>query len=107
MRARDSRFQDPGRSHSPDVTRVPHSPGNCGNCFLPASSVLQALLPLRMLYSRAQLALMYLGICTLLPYNCLLNVQPYFKEPLVLRLVQASPKRVLDFLRLGQSHRCR
>ncbi|CAE7312480.1 Slc29a1 [Symbiodinium microadriaticum] len=33
-----------------------------------------------MLYSRAQLALMYLGICTLLPYNCLLNVQPYFKE---------------------------
>ena len=37
-----------------------------------------------MLYSRAQLALMYLGICTLLPYNCLLNVQPYFKELLSL-----------------------
>lgn len=30
--------------------------------------------------SRAQLALMSLGICTLLPYNCLLNAQPYFKQ---------------------------
>lgn len=30
--------------------------------------------------SRAQLALMSLGICTLLPYNCLLNAQPYFEQ---------------------------
>lgn len=30
--------------------------------------------------SRAQLAIMSLGICTLLPYNCLLNAQPYFEQ---------------------------
>ena len=52
---------------------------------------------LRMLYSRAQLALMYLGICTLLPYNCLLNVQPYFKE--LLSMIQFLRRRlkVMEF----------
>lgn len=28
------------------------------------------------------LRIMSLGICTLLPYNCLLNAQPYFEQRL-------------------------
>ncbi|CAJ1343245.1 unnamed protein product [Effrenium voratum] len=32
------------------------------------------------MFGRDQLALMCLGVCTLLPYNCLLNSQPYFEQ---------------------------
>ncbi|CAE8615599.1 unnamed protein product, partial [Polarella glacialis] len=33
-----------------------------------------------MAYSRAEVAFIYLGICSLLPYNCILTAQPYFDE---------------------------